>query len=112
MEKILQNKELLLNFLSRSTELGLVNQDLYELDNAIKKDLSILNDIKKDLIFDEVKQMADKELKNLIELHNKNINELIIRLENNIVDYKYLVKDRYLEFGAVLFEIESEYIND
>lgn len=45
-------------------------------------------------------------------LINQDIREIEKKIENNINEYKDALKERYLEFGAILHEIENDFIND
>ena len=112
MEKTLINKKLILNFLNVSTYKGLINQDIREIEKKIDKNISVLGFAREDIKYEDVKKLKADELKSLIENHNKDLNKILISIENNINEYKDVLKERYLEFGAILHEIENDFIND
>ena len=112
MEKTLINKKLILNFLNVSTYKGLINQDIKEIEKKIDKNISVLGFAREDIKYEDVKKLKADELKSLIENHNKDLNKILISIENNINEYKDVLKERYLEFGAILHEIENDFIND
>lgn len=110
MEK-LQNKNMVLNFLTVATYKGLINQDIREIEKKIDKNISVLGTAREDIECEDVDNLKKDELKKRVQAHNKDLNKIMIEIENNISEYKELVKERYLEFGAVLREVEEEYIN-
>ncbi|MGL5596293.1 MAG: hypothetical protein ACRDDH_20355 [Cetobacterium sp.] len=110
MEK-LQNKNMVLNFLTVATYKGLINQDIRELEKKIDKNISVLGTAREDIECKDIDNLKKDELKKRVQAHNKDLNKIMIEIENNISEYKELVKERYLEFGAVLREVEEEYIN-
>lgn len=112
MEKTLINKKLILNFLNVSTYKGLINQDIREIEKKIDKNISVLGFTREDIKYEDIKKLKADELKSLIENHNKDLNKISISIENNINEYKDALKERYLEFGAILHEIENDFIND
>lgn len=112
MEKTLINKKLILNFLNVSTYKGLINQDIREIEKKIDKNISVLGFAREDIKYEDIKKLKADELKSLIENHNKDLNKISISIENNINEYKDALKERYLEFGAILHEIENDFIND
>lgn len=103
-------KDITRNFLNIGTYKGLINADIQELRVKIDKNISALNCMKEDIIFSEIKQMEEQELKELVGIHNSNLYRCVMQLENNINEYEELLKKRYMEFGAILYEIENEYI--
>lgn len=110
MEK-LQNKNMVLNFLNVATYKGLINQDIRELEKKIDKNISVLGTAREDIEYEDIDNLKKDELKKRVQAHNEDLNKIMIEIENNISEYKELIKERYLEFGAVLREVEEEYIN-
>lgn len=111
MEITLINKKLILNFLEVATDKGLVNQDIREIEKKIEKNISVLGFAREEIKCDDIEKVNCDELKKMIITHNNELKKLVLNIENNINEYKDLLKERYLEFGAVLYEIENEYIN-
>lgn len=103
-------KDITRHFLNIGTYKGLINADIQELRVKIDKNISVLDCMKEDIIFSEIKQMEEQELKELVGIHNSNLYRCVMQLENNINEYEELLKKRYMEFGAILYEIENEYI--
>lgn len=103
-------KDITRHFLNIGTYKGLINADIQELRVKIDKNISVLDCMKEDIIFSEIKQMEEQELKELVGIHNPNLYRCVMQLENNINEYEELLKKRYMEFGAILYEIENEYI--
>lgn len=81
-EKILENKRLFLNFLGVTHSRGVVDKEIFEL-----------------------REKFDSLIRNL-EPKTK------LSLENTLEEMLEIVKDRYFEYGAIVKEIETDYIND
>lgn len=103
-------KDITRHFLNIGTYKGLINADIWAMKEEINKQIVVLNFAKDDIKIEEIEQMGKDEISQLIERHNSNLKQCILNLENNINEYEELLKKRYMEFGAILYEIENEYI--
>lgn len=111
MEKILQNRELILNFLEVATQKGLINQDIREIEERIEKSMSVLGSTREDIECEDIDKLEKEELKKRLKAHNEDLGKVLLKIEDSIGEYKGALKKRYLEYGAILHEVEEDFFN-
>ena len=110
-ETVVQYKNMILSFLNVATTKGLINQDIRELETELSEKILTFETIRKNLECENIENLKKDELKKRIQAYSEDFNGIIMKIEMDMIKHTELVKERYLEFGAILHEIEESYIS-